>query len=123
MVNKYSDVSKKGLLINSDAVEQSLDNIMKLSSFDVLFNPVGANLESLLFKPMTSQTEAEIYFALISAVEKVDDRIIIDNTKSSVKADYDNNQYSVVIRYRIKGLSESLYTYNRNIKVKFKDIL
>ena len=72
---------------------------------------------------MTSQTEAEIYFALISAVEKVDDRIIIDNTKSSVKADYDNNQYSVVIRYRIKGLSESLYTYNRNIKVKFKDIL
>ena len=123
MVSKYADVTLKGLAINSQAVESSLDNIMRLSSFDIFFNQVGANLDHLLFKPMNSQTEAEIYFFLVSAIEKVDDRIVIDNTTSRVQADYDNHVYKVTLRYRIKGLDESLYTYARNIRVKFKDIL
>ena len=123
MVSKYADVTLRGLAINSQAVESSLDNIMRLSSFDIFFNQVGANLDHLLFKSMNSQTEAEIYFYLTSAIEKVDDRIVIDNTTSRVQADYDNHVYKVTLRYRIKGLDESLYTYTRNIRVKFKDIL
>ena len=123
MVSKYADVTLKGLAVNSQAVEKSLDNIMRLSSFDIFFNPVGANLDNLLFKPMNSQTEAEIFFFLTSAIEKVDDRIEIENSSSRVQADYDNQSYKVTLRYRIKGLDESLYTYTRNIRVKFKDIL
>ena len=121
MLEKYSDITSKGKLINNEAVEQSIDNILSLNPFDVFFNKVGAGIDKLLFKVMSKATSNSIYFVLITAIEQTDDRVIIDKEQSYVNPDYDKHYYDVKLIYKIKGLDDSMYTYNRRIKVKYKE--
>jgi len=121
MLEKYSDITSDGKLINNAAVEQSIDNILSLSPFDIFFNKVGAGLDKLLFKLMSKATSNSIYFVLISAIEQTDDRVIIDKEQSYVNPDYINHHYDVKLIYKIRGLDETMYTYDRRIKVKYKE--
>lgn len=120
-MSKYSDLnSSGGKVIDNIAVEQSMDNIISLSSFDVFFNQAGSNLENLLFRPMNKTTADAIYFVLVTSFSKIDDRIVIDQQNSQVTPDYDGHAYDVLLKYSIKGLDESMYTYSRSIPVVSK---
>lgn len=121
-MDKYSDLgSLGGKVINNQAVDQSLDNILGLSSFDIFFNQAGSNLEDLLFRIMNKATADAIYFTLITAIARIDDRIEIDQTVSQVTPDYDTHSYDVLLKYSIKGLDETMYTYSRSIPVISKE--
>lgn len=113
----YSDIPKESrseILTNKKTVEDSIDNILILSPYDIPFSPVGADLEQLLFRPMNSETEHLIANFLVDSVQRFDTRIKIINNETEVIANYDFNAYDVNLAYTIKGLPYKYY-YERRI--------
>lgn len=112
----YSDLPKSGseLIKNKFAVEESLDNILVLSPYDIPFNPVGANLEHLLFRAMDEDTAHLIKLMLLRAINRFDSRIKIINKETKVIPNYNYHTYDITIAYTIEGLPYE-YFYERKI--------
>lgn len=106
----YSDIEQsnsqlKTLAEDIETVYQSIANILNTAITERFFNPeFGSELESILFEPMDSVTEAMIFRLVIEAIERWEPRVRIDYGRSSVVADYDAHQYDVFLAFTIIGL-------------------
>ena len=106
----YSDIEQsnpqaKTLAEDIETVYQSITNILNTPIGERFFNPeFGSNLESILFEPMDSITEAKIFRLVIEAIERWEPRVRIDYGRSSVIANYDAHQYDVSLAFTVIGL-------------------
>lgn len=95
--------------INADAVKTSINNILNTYKGERIFLPeFGSGMRGMLFEPM-SQYKMDSYARLIKdAIERWDDRVIIEGI--DLKVDTDNHYVEVITRFSIKSFSQSYST-------------
>lgn len=108
----YSDLNQSTptvspLVMGEYSIYQSITNILSTPTYTRLFMPkFGSDLETLLFDPMDDITIAKLYDAIVEAIVRWDDRIIIDYKESNITPNYEENKYEVLLVFKIIGIEE-----------------
>jgi phage baseplate assembly protein W len=88
-----------------DAIKNSLTNIVQTFQCSRRMIPNAfVDIYRTLFEPMDRYTAERLGNNILTAIEKWDDRIVIDAI--NVDADYDNNLYKIIIEFRITTSDE-----------------
>jgi phage baseplate assembly protein W len=121
-VNKsvYSDINPdnpfdKSLVENAEAVLYALTNIFSTDQDERLFNlDVTANLNDLLFEPISDEITSLIYARVVNAIQRFEPRVQLNNQNSWVIPNYDANEYIAYFEFTIIGLQG---TYNQGFRL------
>lgn len=121
-VNKsvYSDINPdnpfdKSLVENAEAVLCALTNIFSTDQDERLFNlDVTANLNDLLFEPISDEITSLIYARVVNAIQRFEPRVQLNNQNSWVIPNYDANEYIAYFEFTIIGLQG---TYNQGFRL------
>ena len=121
-VNKsvFSDINPdnpfdKSLVENADAVLYALTNIFSTDQDERLFNlDVTANLNDLLFEPISDEITSLIYARVVNAIQRFEPRVQLNNQNSWVIPNYDANEYIAYFEFTIIGLQG---TYNQGFRL------
>lgn len=121
-VNKstYSDINPdnpfdKSLVENAEAVLYALTNIFSTDQDERLFNlDVTANLNDLLFEPISDDVTSLIYARVVNAIQRFEPRVRLNNQNSWVIPNYDANEYIAYFEFTIIGLQG---TYNQGFRL------
>lgn len=121
-VNKsvYSDINPdnpfdKSLIENAEAVLYALTNIFSTDQDERLFNlDVTANLNDLLFEPISDEITSLIYARVVNAIQRFEPRVQLNNQNSWVIPNYDANEYIAYFEFTIIGLQG---TYNQGFRL------
>jgi phage baseplate assembly protein W len=121
-VNKsiYSDINPdnpfdKSLVENAEAVLYALTNIFGTDQDERLFNlDVTANLNDLLFEPISDDITSLIYARVVNAILRFEPRVRLNNQNSWVIPNYDANEYIAYFEFTIIGLQG---TYNQGFRL------
>jgi phage baseplate assembly protein W len=116
IIKKYSDLDlnftphpTSGDIIplkDADAVKRSLKNLLFTNKHERLFNPnIGANLNSLLFEPISVLAELNIKLLIEDLIKLYEPRITTLNVE--VKTSSDENGYDVTISFIINDISQT----------------
>ena len=124
MTTIYSDVnadfglsSRGELLLDINAINSSIENILSTVPGERVFLPeFGSNIWGLLFDPVNENTADTLLTLLTNAVERWENRVVVDVRKSRVIPNYDENSYEVYIAYIIVQLDQE-GTYNRILQI------
>lgn len=88
-----------------DAVLNSLLNIFQtIQGSRRMLPDFAVGIYNLLFEPMDRETANRLGNEILYAIEKWDDRVIMDEIK--IKPEYDQNLYIVTLKYYIRGLRD-----------------
>ncbi len=115
----YGDINQyqfgpqiKPMLHDVEAVYQSINNILTTNIGERLMNPeFGSNLQNLLMEPIDKLTTSQIYVSVVHAIKRWDQRIILIQAKSHVKAISEEDRYEIVLVFRIKGVDNQVFNY------------
>lgn len=121
-VNKsvYSDINPdnpfdKSLVENAESVLYALTNIFSTDQDERLFNlDVTANLNDLLFEPISDEITSLIYARVVNAIQRFEPRVQLNNQNSWVIPNYDANEYIAYFEFTIIGLQG---TYNQGFRL------
>lgn len=121
-INKsiYSDINPdnpfdKSLVENAEAVLHALTNIFGTDQDERLFNlDVTANLNDLLFEPISDDITSLIYARVVNAIQRFEPRVRLNNQNSWVIPNYDANEYIAYFEFTIIGLQG---TYNQGFRL------
>lgn len=121
-VNKsvYSDINAdnpfdNSIIENAESVLRALTNIFGTDQDERLFNlDITANLSDLLFEPISDEVTSLIYSRVITAIERFEPRVKINNQNSWVIPNYDANEYIAYFEFNIIGLQG---TYNQGFRL------
>lgn len=121
-INKsvYSDINPdnpfdKSLVENAEAVLYALTNIFSTDQDERLFNlDVTANLNDLLFEPISDEITSLIYARVVNAIQRFEPRVQLNNQNSWVIPNYDANEYIAYFEFTIIGLQG---TYNQGFRL------
>lgn len=121
-INKsiYSDINSdnpfdKSLVENAEAVLYALTNIFGTDQDERLFNlDVTANLNDLLFEPISDDITSLIYARVVNAIQRFEPRVRLNNQNSWVIPNYDANEYIAYFEFTIIGLQG---TYNQGFRL------
>lgn len=121
-INKsiYSDINPdnpfdKSLVENAKAVLYALTNIFGTDQDERLFNlDVTANLNDLLFEPISDDITSLIYARVVNAIQRFEPRVRLNNQNSWVIPNYDANEYIAYFEFTIIGLQG---TYNQGFRL------
>lgn len=121
-INKsvYSDINPdnpfdKSLVENAEAVLYALTNIFSTDQDERLFNlDVTANLNDLLFEPISDEVTSLIYARVVNAIQRFEPRVQLNNQNSWVIPNYDANEYIAYFEFTIIGLQG---TYNQGFRL------
>lgn len=98
-------VGKDDLVYEIDCIRMCIFNLISTNQYDRPFRPdVYANLENLLFDPMTEVTTQRIRNTLLECLPVWEPRIVIDKVNSTVIPDYTNELYQVMLIYSVPAL-------------------
>lgn len=109
----YSDLNQfnptqSPVLSEVAAINQSLVNILVTRRYERLFNPpVGVDFEEYLFELIDDTTSFEIFQIITQRVEFFEQRVELDYARSEVSPDPENNQYKILLVYRLKNQPEA----------------
>jgi len=93
-------------VINAESVRTSINNILGTSLGERIFLPeFGSNLKSLLFEPINSHLLNRCSNEIRNAIEKWDDRVIIEGIDFTSAPD--NNSISLILRFSIRSYTET----------------
>lgn len=82
--------------VNEEAIKRSVRNIIMTRKGERLFQPIfGSDVTSLLFEPISPETEMLLAEYIRTALENFEPRITINNL--TVSGQLDNNAYSVTL--------------------------
>lgn len=117
----YSDVgfsaNKRPKAINLEAVVNSVKNIISTIPGERVNNPLfGWNSEDWLFEPIDDTTAFGILSSLIFAINKFDDRPIIDMANSIVNPLPDENKYEISLIFSVKGFESEPVVLNFSLE-------
>lgn len=121
-VNKsvYSDINPdnpfdNSLVENAESVLYSLTNIFSTDQDERLFNlDVTANLNDLLFEPISDEITSLIYARVVDAIHRLEPRVQLNNQNSWVIPNYDANEYIAYFEFTILGLQG---VYNQGFRL------
>lgn len=83
------------------AVKRSVRNLVLTNKYERLLDPaIGANIQSLLFEPLTSTSAVLLRDAIKLTLKSYEPRAIINQI--TVQPDYDNNRYFIQIVFSLK---------------------
>ena len=81
------------------AVKQSIKNLLLSNHYEKPFEPFfGANLTSMLFELADNQTESEVQVNIVTAIEKYEPRVEVQDVDVQVLPDRNDMRVSVVFR-------------------------
>ena len=107
--------SDKSLVENAEAVLYALTNIFSTDQDERLFNlDVTANLNDLLFEPISDEITSLIYARVVNAIQRFEPRVQLNNQNSWVIPNYDANEYIAYFEFTIIGLQG---TYNQGFRL------
>lgn len=113
----YSDLNglnptKNPLLKDVDAVYQSLSNIFNTRPGERVFLvEFGIDLEDMLFEIIDEATSLELYRRVVEAVGRWEKRVSIDNSRTQVIPDPENNQYILELYFQIEGMGDQTFEF------------
>ena len=105
----YSDLNRKTpfnkiLREDADSVISAIENILQTKLNERLFNlDITADLENLLFEPLTFTTANRIYASILSSIGRHEPRVRILNNKSRVDVNSNEDGYDIYLVFTIKG--------------------
>lgn len=89
-------------VINIEAVKTSIHNILNTPrGTRVMLRDFGSNLKSMLFENIDDSMAISIENEIKAAINTWDNRIIVNTV--DFKADADNNQVTVVLKFAVRG--------------------
>jgi phage baseplate assembly protein W len=89
-----------------DAVKSSITNIVQTFRGSRRMIPeFAANLWEYLFEPIDEITAQSIGEEIIAAIERWDDRVVIQNIH--VSPQYERNQYNITVTFRLKNSNQA----------------
>ena len=105
----------KSLVENAEALLYALTNIFGTDQDERLFNlDVTANLNDLLFEPISDDITSLIYARVVNAIQRFEPRVRLNNQNSWVIPNYDANEYIAYFEFTIIGLQG---TYNQGFRL------
>ena len=114
-INQY-DTTEQDILIDIDAIYQSIDNILLTSKNQRLFLPeFGTDMINFLFDPMDRPTLFAMKSEIINAINQWEPRIVLHRQKSSIFGKPQNHTVELNLVFIIKGLNSQEYVYSREI--------
>ena len=107
----YSDIRKNMLMdslnsdlsvaVNDQAIKDSVMNLVMTTRGERLYQPeIGGNISTLLFELMSDETTYLLQRAIQEVVTNWEPRAVLEAVQ--VIPDYDNNNYSITIRFYTK---------------------
>lgn len=118
----YSDLNpytptEKPLLEDIESVYASINTILNTPKGSRLFNPeFGSNLEYMLFELADEVTRLQITREVISAIERWDDRVILDYSQTKVVENIDDHTYELTLVFQIKGFEDQIFEQRGTLK-------
>lgn len=118
----YSDINaytptKRPILVDVEAVYQSLINILNTPTGVRFFNPeFGSDIEPLLFEPVDDITAMEIRHNLVLAVQRWDPRLELDYNKTQIIPSEDQNRYDVLLAFILRGVSKEIFEFKGGLE-------
>ena len=90
-------------LKNENAIARAVRNIVLTSPGEKLFNPeFGSSISEILFENVDEITAVSIEDEIRSSLKNYEPRVELINV--NVDPNFDNNQFDVIISYRIVGI-------------------
>jgi len=118
----YSDLNRKTPLaktlnVDADAVVFSIENILKTRLNERLFNlDITANIEDLLFEPLTSTTATLIYDSIFRSLSRFEPRVrLLNDSRVTVNSNEDG--YDVTLSFEIIGL-DGTFTVDSSLQAR-----
>jgi phage baseplate assembly protein W len=91
------------VLKNANAIARSIRNLIFTNRGDKPFNPfLGSRVNEMLFDPMDQISSVSVRSEIERTINSFEPRVDLD--KVTVTANYDENQYDIVIKYQIIGI-------------------
>lgn len=123
----YSDIRKNMLMdsltsdlsvaVNDQAIKDSVMNLVMTTRGERLYQPeIGGDISTLLFELMSDDTTYLLQRAIKEVIINWEPRVILE--RIDVIPDYDNNHYSITIRFYTKYNLEVSQTVNLNLSSK-----
>lgn len=110
------DIISTGEVFDSDAIEQSIENIITTMFGERLFfREFGSALSLSIFENINSQNGEMVLDSIINSIITWENRIVIDSENCRLDIDSNNNSLTLQIPYYIKknGIES---TFERLIK-------
>lgn len=116
IVNRYRDLNLSfianpirkdiSILIDADAVKQSIKNLVLTKHYERPFHPeIGCNVTALLFENATSIVAANIQRSVQDVIQNFEDKRV-QLQSVIVNVDLDRNGYNVTIIFYILNITE-----------------
>ena len=123
----YSDIRKNMLMdsltsdlsvaVNDQAIKDSVMNLVMTTRGERLYQPeIGGNISTLLFELMSDETTYLLQRAIQEVITNWEPRAVLEAVQ--VLPDYDNNYYSITIRFYTKYNLEVSQSVNVNLTSK-----
>lgn len=108
-INFFSP-TKKSEVIDAEAVRQELAMLFNTRPPERLFEPeYGIGLENYLFDLISQESADELFFEIVGKVKRYVSSVSIDQGKSEVIPDSDNNRYILNLFFNINGAADGEY--------------
>ena len=110
------DVISTGGVYDTDAIDQSIENIIATTFGERLFFPdFGSGLSFALFDNVNEQNGELLLDSVIQNITTWENRVVIDSNNCKLKIDSNNNALTLSIPYYIKRNSIK-NTFERRIR-------
>lgn len=104
--------TKRSQLFDVESIYQGLTVLLNTRPGDFPFRPrFGVNLDESLFEFADTLTALDIYRIVSDAIIEYEPRVELDNSRSNVVADPDNNTFNLELYFQIPDLSEDTFEF------------
>jgi len=113
----YSDLNSinptnKSLLTDAESVYQSLYNIFSTTPGERDFlEEFGFELEDELFEFVDDVTSLEIFRRVLEAVQRWEQRVIVDKANTKITAYPDENKFVLELYFSLRGVGDQLFRF------------
>lgn len=113
-INFFSP-TKKSEVLDAEAVRQEMAMLFNTRPPERLFDPeYGIALDNFLFDLISQESADQIFFEIIAKVKRYVGSVTIDQGKSEVIPDPDNNRYILNLFFNINGASDGSYQMTKS---------
>ena len=113
----YSDLNaedpRKGLLrTDRDAVLDAMNHLFSTERDEIpFFLDFTADLDSLLFQDLSPETALTVYSLVANSLERYEPRVRLDESRSSVDVNDDEDGYDIVLAISVRGFEDDDIVY------------
>ena len=104
--------TSRSQLLDVESIYQSIDLLLNTRPGDFPFRPTfGVSLDESLFEFADNNTALDVYRIVSDAITEFEPRVSLDNSRSTVEADPDNNTFNLELYFQVPDLSEDTFEF------------